>query len=392
MRRVAAAAAISLACLTGAALLWRFVGSAALFAVSLAVAAAVRPLVRAIEPRLGRGLALAVVYICGIGLFVLAAYLVSRVLLTELDGAAERLMAAYERFRISADHRAPDTSRHAITGFLRANLPAAAGLYRSIGGARPTRLLDEALGLTRNVIDLAGEVVIVIALSGYWTASREAFERLWLSMVPAPRRPRARELWRAVEGAVGAHLRSEISQSALATLVLAIAFHLMRVDPPVLPALAAGMLRLVPFFGVPIAAAGAYLSGAAHGPFAAMAAALSTIAVLVALDRGVGRELLAARRPSPTLTVVLAVALVDVAGALGLLFASTIAMAVQTLVERLISTYPRRARSAQSLAQIEQRIERVRQRLLLLPSDETERIGSVVSRLSALASEAKRAS
>ena len=55
----------------------------------------------------------------------------------------------------------------------------------------------------------------MVALSAYWSASREAFERLWLSLVPAPQRPRARDVWRAVEGAVGSHVRGELAVSVL---------------------------------------------------------------------------------------------------------------------------------------------------------------------------------
>ena len=391
MKRVAVAAAISLASLTAAALLWRFRGAAALFLVSLAVAAAVRPFVTALEPRLGRAFAVTVVYVSGLAFLGLVVFLLSRGFLTELDDAAERLMAAYERIRVSSDHPPSDATGHAIRGFLRSNMPPAAALYRAIGGARPTQLIDEALGLTRNVIDSAAEVLIVIALSAYWSASREAFERLWLSMVPAPSRTRARDVWRGVESAVGDHLRSELSQSILAALAVALAFRVARLPTPVLPALAAGILRLVPFFGVPLAALVSFLAGEVRGVGPGVLAALYTVLVLVVTERGVGRTLLSARRPSPTLTVVLVVALVDVAGALGLLLASTLAMALQVLVERLIATHPRRARNAESLAQIDQRIERVRQRLLLLPPGESSQLESVVSRLAALASEARRA-
>ncbi len=107
-------------------------------------------------------------------------------------------------------------------------LPPAAALYHAIGGARPTLLLDQALGVTRNTIDVTAQAVVVVALSAYWSTSREAFERLWLSLVPAPQRPRARDVWRAVERAVGSHVRGEVAASVLAALVLAVIFRLAR--------------------------------------------------------------------------------------------------------------------------------------------------------------------
>ena len=211
-----------------------------------------------------------------------------------------------------------------------------AALYHAIGGARPTLLLDQALGLTRNTIDVAARIIVVVALSAYWSASREAFERLWLSLVPAPQRPRARDVWRSVERAVGSHVRGEVSVSVLSVLVLAVIFRLARLPLPMLPALAAGVLRLVPFFGVPAAACAAFLAGNTVGLGEGVAAAVITVLVIVALERIVAPRLLAARRPSQTLTVLLVVALVDAYGVIGLLFASTLAMAIESCLGRLI--------------------------------------------------------
>jgi hypothetical protein len=125
------------------------------------------------------------------------------------------------------------------------------------------------------------------------------------------------------------------------------------------------------------------------GPTAALAAAFAALTVFV-LDRGLARQLLGARAPSPTLTVVLVVALADAYGAMGLLLASTLSMAIQVYVERLIVTHPRRARRSGSLSQVEERLERVRRRLLLLPEGEARQLDSVVARLGTLAAEARR--
>ena len=384
MRRVAIAAAISLATLTVAVLLWRFRGAAALFLLSLAAAATVRPFVQMLEPRLGRASALVIVYASGLALLGVFAYVVSHGFLGELDEAAERLGATYDRLRARSGGAGP------VHGFLLGRLPPAAALYRAIGGARPALLLDEALGMTRNVIDLAGQLLITVALSAYWSASRESFERLWLSMVPAPRRPRAREVWRGVEAAVGAHVRSELAQSVLCVLLVGVVFRVARLPTPMLPALAAGALRLVPFFGVPLAGACAFLAGVPLGRGRG-ARGGHTVLVVVVLDRVVARRLFAVRRPSPTLTVFLVVALVDAYGVLGLLLASTLAMAVQVYVERLIATHLRRARRPRSLPNIQGRLERIRRRIALLPGAEATQLATVVARLGALATEARRA-
>jgi len=383
VKRIALAAALSLATLTMAALLWRFRAAAILFALSVVASAAARPAVDALERRLGRSAAVALSYLMGLTLFGIFVYLASRGVLGELDAAADRLSAAYERLRLQAG----EARRFPM--LLLGRLPPAAALYHAIGGARPTLLLDQALGVTRNTIDVAAQAVVVVALSAYWSTSREAFERLWLSLVPAPQRPRARDVWRSVERAVGSHVRGEVAASVLSALVLAVIFRLVRLPLPMLPALAAGVLRLVPFFGVPFAAGAAFLAGSTVGIAAGAAAAGVTVVVLVALERIVARRLLAARRPSPTLTVLLVVALVDAYGVIGLPFASTLAMAIEACVGRLLMTNPQAARPEQTLSQLRERIEGTRRRLLLLPERNALQLGGVVARLGALTADAE---
>lgn len=358
-------------------------GAASLFVLSIALAAVVRPAIAALERRLGRSLAVVLIYVSGIALTSLFCYVVSRGVLHELDEAVERLGVGYDRLRVSA------RDSGALSEYLLHRLPPAAALYEAIGGARPTRLIDQALGVTRNVIDVVGQLIVVIALSAYWSASHEALERLWLSLVPARRRPRARDVWRAVERSVGTHMRSELTQSVLAVLILAVTFRLARMPLPMLPALAAGVLRLVPFFGIPLVAATTFIAGNTIGLAAAAAAAIFAVLMIVALDRMVARRVLIARRPSPTLTVLLVVALFESNGLPGLLLASTVAMAMQVCVERMIITHPRRARRNQSVAQIEAQLEGARHRLLLLPEADALQLGSVISRLGALTAAAR---
>lgn len=382
MKRVALAAAISLATLTVVVLLWRFRAAALLLALSVVAAAAARPAVDGLEPRLGRSLAVVLSTILGLALFGIFAYLVSRGVLRELDSAADRLSAAYDHLRQAGTSRA-------FPSLLLGRLPPVAALYHAIGGARPTLLLDQALGVTRNTIDIVTSLLVVVALSAYWNASREPFERLWLSLVPAPQRPRARGVWRTVERAVGAHVRGEVAVCVLSALALAVIFRLGRLPMPMLPALAAGVLRLVPFFGVPLAAAAAFLAGSTISVVAGAATAAVSVLVLVAVDQIVGRRLLNARRPSPTLTVLLAVALVDAYGFVGLFFASTLATAVESCVGRLIVTHPQAARQEQTLAELRARIEGTRRRLLLVPEPGATQLGDLVTRLGTLAAEAE---
>src|SRR5262249_13147378 len=154
VKRVALAAAISLATLTVAALLWRFRAAALLFVLSVVVAAAARPAIDALEWRVGRSPARRISHVPGLALFGAFALLVSRGVLRELDSAADRLSTAYDRLRAQA------AAARAFPSMLAGRLPPAASLYHAIGAARPTQLLDKALGVTRNTIDIATSVLV----------------------------------------------------------------------------------------------------------------------------------------------------------------------------------------------------------------------------------------
>jgi len=379
VKRLLAAAAVSMATLMAAALLWNFRGAAGLFVISLAVAATLRPLSHGLERHVGRAAALVVVYVAGLVLLSVFVHVVTHGFLREVDEGLDLLRIAYDRLRARA---IPSAS---VYGFLLRRLPSAAELYASVGGARPSGLLAGLLGVTLNAIDSVGSVAIVVALSAYWSASREPFERLWLSLFPAAGRARARGIWRSVEGAVGAHLRSELVQSVLCVLLIGLTFRVARFPLPMLPALAAGVFRLVPFFGFVMAGAVSYLAGALLDPSAGALAAAYTLFVLVVLDQVLARRLFPARKISPTLTVFLMVALVDALGVAGALVASPLAAATQVFLERLVATAPRRLAVPRSLADIEARLARTRLRLRRFPAAEAAQLHDVVSRLDGLA-------
>jgi predicted PurR-regulated permease PerM len=386
VKRVALAATVSLATLMAVVLLWKFAGVAALFVISLAVAATLRPFVEALEPRLGRAFALAAVYVSGLTVLAVFLYIAFHGILGEIDTAVDRLSTAYTHLATGPATGGP------LGRLIHNQLPQPHFVYKAIANSRPAALLDAVLGVTANLIDVLGAFLMVLALSAYWSASHESFERLWLSLLPAPVRPRARNIWRGVEGAVGTHLRAEIAESAVAMLLVAIAFRLVPLPTPILPALAVGVLRVVPFFGPLLAAGAAALAGWAVDGRTAALTGLATLALLMAIDRGVARRIFQVKHASPTLTVVASILLVEAFGTLGLLLASTVAVATQAYVERVIATNPRRERSTRTLAQIEQRIGRLRRRLLSLSEDEAMQLGNVVARLENLASTARTAS
>jgi putative permease len=391
VKGVARIAAVSLATMMCAALLWNFRGAALLFLLSLVVAAAVRPFVDALEPRLGRGLALAVTYISGLGVLATFLYVVSHATLGEIETVFDGLSRGYERLRAAGDSLNAVNPVNPILGFVVRRLPPATEMGKLMGTERLSALVTQLLGVTLNILDLAGRILIVVALSLYWSSSREFFERLWMSLVPAVHRTRARDIWRAIESGVGAHVRSDVGQSLLAVLGLGVAFHLAALKTPMLPALAAGVFRLIPFVGTILAAMSGFAAGYADNLPMGIAAAAATLLVLMLLDRWVARRVFDARALSPTLVVFLIVALADAYGIVGVLIASPLAAALQIFVERLVANHPRRARRPITLDDVEARLGHVRLRLAgVLRPEESAGLGSVLARLTALVEEARQ--
>lgn len=392
MRRLALGAVVTLSTGLAAALLWRFRGVAAIFVASLALAAALRPFVDRLEGRrINRGLALAIVYGSGLALLAASIYLVGQLIPGEVERGVELAGVAYERLR--AARVSPDARRSLSAlalGWLLDRLPSSAAIYRAVGAFRLEAVANQLLGATLNVLSAVGAGLIVLALSAYWSANRESFERLWMSLVPGARRTRAREIWRAVVSAVGAHVRGELGRSGAAVAMLIASFLAMHLPTPVLPALAAGLLRLVPFVGVVAAVAAAFLAGAlVSAPLGAIAAA-ATLLTLLVLDSWVAGRLFRARRYSATLVVLIAIALVDVWGVVGLLVASPLAAAIQVFIERLIATRPQPAPShVETLADLEARLSSLRQRLSSVQPRDAAELGSVVERLDLLIGEAR---
>src|SRR5581483_7617757 len=192
--------------------------------------------------RIGRAAALGIVYVTGLGLASLAVYFTAPRVLAEVATAADLAPRAYERLRAWAGGGGAATARGSTT-LLRqavAALPPSSALGDAVSAARLDALAGSVLGAALDLVDAVAACLIVFALSAYWSAGRESFERLWMSLVPAPQRARARAIGRGVVAAVGAHLRGQLVDSAATVALLLVGFSLMRLPTPLLPALAGG--------------------------------------------------------------------------------------------------------------------------------------------------------
>lgn len=326
-------AVIILATLGLLLVVWQFRLALVLFALSLIVAATVRPLVDALVKRgMSRSLAIALVYTLGMGLFVGGVFLVGRPMLEELSRGTNNFIAFYERISVTW----PEGTQ--FQRAIAAQLPPPAELYQAIAGKRGEALAGTVLGVAQNFFLIVSEIFIVLFLSVYWAIDRVHFERLWLSVLPARQRNRALEVWRSVENGVASYVRSEVVQSLMAWLLLGVGYWLLGVNYPVILALAGAVLRLIPWMGAILAVILTLVISLGVGSGVAVAAAVYTLIVLLVLELVVEPRLFARWRFSSLLIVVVLVAMADAFGLLGLIIAPPLAALIQTVFRSLRST------------------------------------------------------
>ncbi len=331
MKRLAWFTLIILATLTAAVLFWEFRVAVVLFILSLAVAAAVRPLVDRIAARgLSRGLALLFTYALCVGGVIALVIILSGPLLENLQQLTKDLASGYEQLKAQWPYGS--SLQHSLAQ----QLPSASDLSQAITGPQGGAVLQTVLGITLGSFDLLGQLLIVLVLSMYWSADQEHFKRLWLSLLPFEARARAREVWQNIEIGFGAYLRSQVIQTVLAIILLGIGYQLLGLNYPIALALIGAIGWLIPWVGVLLVVIPAVLVGLSISPVLGLLAAVLAIGVLVFLEYVVEPRLFNRERFSSLLVVIVMLVLSDQYGFIGILVAPPVAAAIQIFAGQLI--------------------------------------------------------
>ncbi|MBI3722500.1 AI-2E family transporter [bacterium] len=381
MRRLALTTLVVLSMLTAAFAIWELRSAVVLFLISLGIAAATLPFIeslvaRRVPPSIAILLAYSgVVLVLGLLLFFAAGSL-----LVELKEATDELLLACSR--LGTLWAEGNIFQRTIAERLPTAEPGA-------DASRLGSLTVEVLGFSLDVARLVGQVVVVLVLSIFWTANRQSFERLWLSLVPAHARPAATRIWTDVRTGVGAKVGQELVQSLLAIVVLDLGFHAMGLSYATLPAFASGLLRLVPLVGQCLAVLAALLAGLSLRPMLALLAATYALAVLFLLDAVVSPRVFGTRRYSPLVVTLTAFALADTYGLGGLLVAPAVAAAIQIVAQGLFSE--REVATSPHKADLDERMEALERLLAKVGETRPPELESVVRRLTDLVREAEEA-
>ncbi|HEY5313654.1 MAG TPA: AI-2E family transporter [Pirellulales bacterium] len=324
MRRLARNVAMVLATLCIAVMLWQIREGVVLFVVSLAVAAAVRPTVdELVRHRWPKAAALVVTYFTGLTLVAALVLLVGSPLVREARHASNLLLKGYEQV----------TNRWSqgtvFEQALASRLPAPAAMSETFSGDRGLSLAQAAVGLTWNVFENVIRVILVLVLSIYWSLDRVHFESLWLSLVPGDLRAEMRGMWHEIESGVGAYLRSEVVQSIVGGLLLAGGYYCLGLDYVALLTMIGALACLLPWFGVILAAVPAWFVGLQGGAGLAVAASVYTLGIFLLLKIVVEPRLFNSRRYNSLLAALVALALAELFGLVGLVIGPPIAVALQ---------------------------------------------------------------
>jgi predicted PurR-regulated permease PerM len=313
-------------------LLWQLRLVVGYVLISLALASAIRPLIK--RPA-GQGLALRLVLI-----FL---YLVGLVgfgfLLVLSSGAAIRnIQELTQQVSVQDTWRQPVWLQgSAFQHLLDTRLPSPSELFAALIGENGQLILPAILGFTQGIFTILGNGLVVLFLSLYWSMDQSHFERLWLSLLPPVQRARARDIWQTIESDLGNYIRSEIAQSLLAGVLLGLGYWLLGSPYPILLALAGALALLIPVAGASLAVIPPLLLGLLTSVPLSLITAVYTLVVMGALKWWIEPHLFRRLQVNPMLTLLFLIALADAYGLLGIVVAPPVSAACQIIWSRLVS-------------------------------------------------------
>src|SRR6266496_1660873 len=312
-------------------LVWQFSSAIVLFLLSLAVAAALRPLINIlISGKVPKWLALGIVYALLVLVILSSLLLISQPLFDELQNATNDFLANYDRAKAMWPQQGT-VFQHTLAE----QLPPSAELYQALTNENGIPALTSFFGVAQNIFSVLSNITIVIILSLYWSVDQFRFERLGLSMLPKEYHPRALHIWRTIETEVGAYLRSEIVQSVLAGLLLWLGYSVLGIRYPILLALWGAVARLIRWFGALIAVLPALFLGIGISTIVGIIATIYTIGILMTLILIVEPRFFPRHKYSSLLIVLFVIALSEAFGFIGVVLAPLLAVAVQILFQQI---------------------------------------------------------
>ena len=313
-------------------ILWQFRIVVVYVLISLALAAALRPLVSRMA---GRGFLVRagwiLVYLAALGSFGFLLFLTGQAAINEIQQLAHTV-STQDVWKLPAWLQGSPSQWQLV-----AQLPPPSKLFAAVTGDKGQLVLPALLGFSENIGSLVSGALVILFLSIYWSINQIHFERLWLSLLHSGQRKQARGIWRTIEPDLGAYIRSQVVQSLLSGLVLGQGYWALGSPYPALLALAGALASLVPVVGATLVILAVLMVGLLTSVQLSLFTTLFTVIVLIALGIWVKPHLFKRRWDNPILTLVILIALAGAFGLIGLIVAPPVSVVCQILWNRLVS-------------------------------------------------------
>ncbi len=363
-------------------LVWVFQPTLALFGGSLAISAALRPLVQHLETRgIKRGWAILIWYMLALLALVVGVLIYGVGVADELRTAAEQMPQAYTRL--------VDTWAHgtALQQNIARGLPDFDTLVRNIANGDALAVIGgTVIGVAGGAVNMLIFGFAALSLAYYWLIEAAHFERLWLSLLPVGARVRAREIWRNAEAAVGAYIRATVLAVVVSALLLLALYRVAGISLAYVLALIGGFSQIVPRLGPAFVLLPAVLAALMLSPARAAVVLIAGGAIQVATHKFAVRSMQQeALKVNPLLQVLLLLALAYLGGLWAMIFAPPLAALIQVLYASLLT-------SSTLTQQRESELELLAERLARLqasPDAERVEISSTLRRSDDLLSNAR---
>jgi putative permease len=363
--------------------LWQFRMVVVYVLISVALAAALRPLVtRLVQRVILVRLAWILLYLVALGSLGFLLFQVGKTATQEIQQLSHAL-SAQDAWILPLWLQGSSFDQSLI-----ARLPPPSFLFSAIAGEQGQLVLPTILGLTKSVGVVVSGALIILVMSIYWSINRTHFERLWLSLLSSQLRKHARGIWRTIEPDLGGYIRSEVLQSLLAGLLLGLGYWLLGSPYPALLALIGALAWLVPVVGASLAVILTLSVGLLTSAQLGVLTALYTLIILIVLQLWVEPRLFRRKWENPILTLVLVLAMAQAFGVLGIILAPPLSAVCMILWNLLISNRLAPGAAAQ-VSDLKERLARLPAAIQEMDEPPPPLVMSTMERLTLLVEEAE---
>jgi predicted PurR-regulated permease PerM len=299
--------------------------------IAVILAAGLQPVIAWLRGhlRVGRGLAILLVYGLFLAIVIGMAVVVVPAALAQLDRTLSSLPPFFARAHDWAGTLRPPTLSRTVESLV----DAAAGTLKPSTAAPSTGQVLQ-VGLT--LAEALTSVLTLLTVVYFWLTEHARLQRYVLAFVPQHRRKRARDVWNGAETRLGMWVRGQLILMSTIGVATGVAYTLLGVPSAVLLGLLAALAEAIPIIGPLLGAIPAVLVAATISPQLALAVA-GVYLVLQLIEGNVLVPLVMRNTTgiSPFL-VILSVLIGSAAGGLvGALLAVPIAAAGEVLIEGL---------------------------------------------------------